>query len=122
MLKHFFIMSAAIAVGLALAKMFGGTGLTSILSGTTSSTTSSCHLAAAVFNEDFETGPRVRLVRRWLYQSWIHTGLFARVTLAVYSRYSRQLAAIARRYAFVRRACEPVFAHALKQARATFAA
>jgi len=75
-----------------------------------------CWLAAAVYGEDFETGPRVGLVRRWLVEDWEKTGPLAKLVMGLYRRYGQQAAAIVSRSkaltALVRRGFDRVLAKA----------
>jgi len=47
-----------------------------------------CHVAAAVFNEPFETGIKTALVRNWLYNEF-SKHIYAKPILAFYTRYSK---------------------------------
>jgi hypothetical protein len=98
MLKHGFYLALAIAVGLAVAKMFGGSfNLTSLFSGlgttTTSTTTTPCWLAAVAFKENFHTGERVNRVRHYLVNRFEKSGPGERALMALYREYGQRLAA-----------------------------
>lgn len=97
MLKHAFYLSLAIAVGLAVAKMFGGSfNLSTLFGGTTTTTTTPCHLAAVAFDESFEDGPRVKRVRRFL-AAFAKTGPGQRALVNLYAEYGARVAAVVRR-------------------------
>jgi len=51
-----------------------------------------CWIAAAVFNEDFFTGPRVNLVRRWLVNDWEKSGPIAKLVMGLYRKYGERVA------------------------------
>jgi hypothetical protein len=100
MLKHGFYLALAIAVGLAVAKMFGGSfNLTSLFSGlttttpTTTTTIAPCWLAAVAFKEDFHTGKRVKRVRHYLVNRFEKAGPGQRALMALYREYGQRLAA-----------------------------
>ena len=99
MLKHVFWLALAIAVGLAVAKMFGGTfNITSLFSGlfpasTSTTTPAPCWLAAAAFKEDFNNGPRVKRVRHYLVTRFEKAGPGQRALMKIYRQYGAQLAA-----------------------------
>lgn len=99
MLKHGFYLALAIAVGLAVAKMFGGSfNLASLFGGTTTtSTTAPCWLAAVAFNEDFETGTRVQRVRHYLVNRFEKSGPGQRALMSIYRTHGAALAARVRR-------------------------
>lgn len=56
-----------------------------------------CYIAAAVFNESFVDGPRVVLVRRWLFNEYVKQGTLARMILRAYIRYGERAAKIIKR-------------------------
>lgn len=92
MLKHGFYLALAIAVGLAVAKMFGGSfNLTSLFGGSTSTTTP-CRLAALAFGESFDDGPRVNRVRAWL-RRFEAQGKGQAALVNIYREYGVRLAA-----------------------------
>jgi hypothetical protein len=93
MLKHAFYLSLAIAVGLAVAKMFGGSFNLGSLFGGTTTTTTPCWLAAVAFKEDFENGPRVKRVRHYLVTRFEKAGPGQRALMTIYREYGERLAA-----------------------------
>jgi hypothetical protein len=99
MLKHGFYLALAIAVGLAVAKMFGGTfNLASLFGGTTTtSTTAPCWLAAVAFNESFEEGPRTKKVRNYLVTYFEKSGPGQRALMRLYRLHGERAAALVAR-------------------------
>jgi len=124
MWKHVLWLSVAIATGIAASKFFSGTlNLASLLPGSTSSTTTPpCYLAAAVFEEDFFSGPRVLHCRRWLVDEFEPSGPFARFVMALYRRYGQRAAAIVARHGLLRQAFTPLFQNVLAQAERKYGA
>lgn len=122
MLKHVFWLGLAIAVGLAVAKMFGGSfNLSTLFSGLggTSTTTppATCHLAALAFGEDFETGPRVNRIRAWM-KSFETRGKGQAALVKIYRENSRMLAARFKRSRFLTAANGFLFRAILRRAEA----
>jgi hypothetical protein len=122
MLKHVFWLGLAIAVGLAVAKMFGGTfNLSSLFGGLGTTTTppasTPCHLAALAFNEDFATGPRVERVRNYL-RGFEKSGCGQRAIVAIYREYGQRLADRVKRSRFLTRANGLLFRAILRRAEA----
>lgn len=121
MLKHGFYLALAIAVGLAVAKMFGGSfNLTSLFSGlgTTTTTTTPCWLAAVAFQEDFHTGKRVNRVRHYLVTRFEKAGPGQRALMALYREYGQRLAARVERSRFLTFANGLLFRTILRHAEA----
>jgi hypothetical protein len=124
MLKHVFWLGLAIAVGLAVAKMFGGTfNLTSLFSGLTGSTTATttsvtpCHLAAIAFGEDFRSGPRVNQVRHYL-RKFEKEGPGQAALVRIYRENGRKLAARVERSRFLSALNRMLFRAVLRRAEA----
>jgi len=70
-----------------------------------------CWIAAKVFGESFENGPRVILVRSWLWGTWAEHW-YASPILRLYSRYGERLS----KKPWVIKLMRPLFERALKQA------
>jgi hypothetical protein len=118
MLKHAFYLSLAIAVGLAVAKMFGGSfNLTSLFGGTTT-TTAPCWLAAVAFKEDFNEGPRVKRVRHYLVTRFEKAGPGQRALMRIYRTHGERLAQIVSRSRLLGFANDLLFRGILRHAEA----
>lgn len=70
-----------------------------------------CWIAAAVFDEDFNTGLKTNLVRNWLWTEWSQHW-YARPILALYSRFGERAA----KWKPLVRLLRPLFESALKEA------
>jgi hypothetical protein len=117
MLKHGFYLALAIAVGLAVAKMFGGTFNLASLFGGTTTTTAPCWLAAVAFNEDFETGPRVNRVRRHLL-NFEKQGRGERALVNLYRQHGERMAALVSRSRVAKFVNAVLFRRVLRAAQA----
>src|SRR5579872_1380784 len=71
-----------------------------------------CWIAAAIFGEDFATGPKTLLVRNWLWTQWIWQHWYAKPILCLYSRYGERLS----KKPWIIKLMRPLFEMALKQA------
>jgi hypothetical protein len=71
-----------------------------------------CWVAAAAFDEDFETGPNTNLVRAWLWTTWIENW-YAKPVLWLYSKIGRWVA----KQRLLVWALKPLFELALYKAR-----
>jgi hypothetical protein len=117
MAKHVFFLALAISVGLAVAKMFGGSfNLGTLFAPATTTTTNPCYLAALAFGEDFETGVRVNKVRNWLVTKYENTNFFSRFVMKLYRRHGLQAARFAETVPALRRYVRFVFNKILVQA------
>jgi len=72
-----------------------------------------CWIAAAVFDEPFETGIKTNIVRNWLWNEWIQHS-YAKPVLWLYSRFGQQAA----RSRLIVRLLTPLFEIALRKATA----
>jgi hypothetical protein len=118
MLKHGFYLALAIAVGLAVAKMFGGTFNLASLFGGTTTTTAPCWLAAVAFNEDFESGPRVKRVRHYLVTRFEKSGPGQRALMNIYRAHGQKMAALVSRSRVARFINAILFRRVLRAAQA----
>jgi hypothetical protein len=75
-----------------------------------------CWIAAAVFDEDFFTGPRVNLVRTWL-GDWEQRSVIGRATVALYRRFGERIAERVRRSSLLKAMLTPIFNLVLRKAR-----
>lgn len=119
-MKHFALLALAIATGLALGKLFGGTGLTSLFPTATTTTTTPCYIAAAVFGEDFASGPRVSLVRRWLTNDYEGSGRVAGLVMRLYRKHGATIGQAIGRHPWLGVAFRPVFNLALRNAQTRY--
>ncbi len=119
MLKHAFFLSLAIAVGLAVAKMFGGSfNLSQLFGGTATTTTSPCWLAAVAFKEDFHTGTRVNRVRHYLVTRFEKSGPGQRALMKIYRERGELIAARVKSSRFLSLANRFLFRAILRHAEA----
>jgi hypothetical protein len=117
MLKHVFWLALAIAVGVAVAKMFGGSfNLAGLFGGTTTGGTTPCWLAALAFGEDLD-GPRVSKVRDFLLD-YERTGTIARFLMKLYRKYGLALSAIVSRDSWLDKVNQECFSRILARAKA----
>jgi hypothetical protein len=75
-----------------------------------------CWIAAAVFGEDFYTGPRVQLVRAWLHNVYRNSGIVPRILMALYQRFGERVACLVRRSSILRKLFSIPFNAALDEA------
>jgi hypothetical protein len=116
MLKHVFWLSLAIAVGVAVAKMFGGSfNLAGLFGGTTGGTTP-CWLAALAFGVELD-GPKTEKVRGYLLD-YERTGAVARFVMRLYRKYGLALAAIVREDSWLANVNREFFTRILGRAEA----
>lgn len=72
-----------------------------------------CHLAAAVFGENFWYGERTNLVRNWLWNTWRHKHWYSKPVLWFYSTFGKWLA----KSKLIVRLVRPLMERALANAR-----
>ena len=75
-----------------------------------------CWIAAAVFEEDFYTGPKTQLVREWLHEEFA-TRALGRVLVPLYARFGKQIAEQLRRYPLLKTPFRWLFNRALVKAK-----
>lgn len=80
-----------------------------------------CWIAAAVFEEDFFTGPRVNLVRRWLVNDYEKSGLVAELVMGLYRKYGQRIARRVERGGLLKKAFSKLFHRALAKAQEKYA-
>jgi hypothetical protein len=131
---HTLKLSLAICAGIAVARMFSSvfgpitsavTNLTSSLTPTSSTAapTAPCYIAAAAFEEDFFSGPRVSLVRRWLVEIFEPRGIFSRLVMALYRVHGERVGRIVARSRVLKAAARVlIFNRVLAKATAKFSA
>jgi len=79
-----------------------------------------CWIAAAVFEENFVTGPRVNLVRRWLHNDFEPSGLGAKLVMSLYQKYGQRVARIVEKNSILKRGFRKLFDKALVKAEAKY--
>ena len=77
-----------------------------------------CWIAAAVFEEDFFTGPRVNMVRSWLVNDWEKSGPVAKLVMNLYRRYGQRAAAVIGKNRALKFAFRKLFDRVLAKAQA----
>lgn len=75
-----------------------------------------CWIAAVVFGEDFFTGPRVQLVRKWLVNDWEKTGPLAKLVMALYRKHGKRAASIVEKSRVLKAMFRTLFEKALAKA------
>ena len=91
------------------------TGLTGAAGAVGGGFAQKCYIAALVFNEDFHTGPRVNLVRNWLYNEFAPSSKIATWLVGLYTKYGERIAR--GKNPLVRAFFTPLFHLALRRAR-----
>jgi hypothetical protein len=123
-MKHIFYLALAISVGVAVSKIFGGTfnigGLLSGLGTTTTTSTTTCWLAAVAFDEDFVTGPRVNKVRTWLHNDFEKSGPGQRMLMNLYRAYGERAARKVQNSRILKAGVKIIFTRALLHAEAKY--
>jgi hypothetical protein len=79
-----------------------------------------CWLAAVAFDEDFFTGPRVNLVRRWLVEAWEPSGTLAKFVMALYRTYGERTAQVVAKSRLLKLAARKLFDRVLLKAEAKY--
>jgi hypothetical protein len=78
-----------------------------------------CWIAAVVFKENFFTGPRVTLVRRWLANDYAKT-FIGKYVVAAYCKYGERAARVISKSVWLKQAFRALFDVALKKAEAKY--
>lgn len=79
-----------------------------------------CYVAAVVFGEDFETGERVGLCRRWLVEKWEPTGIVPKLVMGLYRKYGKKAAAVVEKSTVLKKVFRRVFDRVLAKAQAAY--
>ncbi len=79
-----------------------------------------CYVGSVVFGEDFETGPRVVLVRRWLVEKYEPSGRIPQIVMSVYRKHGETAARIVERSRILKTAFRKLFDRALAKAEAEY--
>lgn len=80
-----------------------------------------CWIAAAVFDEDFVSGPRVNLVRRYLVNDYETSGLLPKLVMGLYRKHGQQVASAVKRSAALKRVFRSLFDRVLAKAETRYA-
>ena len=80
-----------------------------------------CWIAAEVFDENFYTGTRTNLVRRYLVEVYENTGLKAKLVMGLYRKYGKQVAELTKKNKVVRNFFTKLFTSVLEKAQKEFA-
>ncbi len=81
-----------------------------------------CWIAAVVFEENFFTGPRVKLVRNWLINDFEPSGLGAKLVMRLYRKYGQPMAKVVERNSILKRGFRKLFNNALAKAETKYGA
>src|SRR5208282_1617984 len=76
-----------------------------------------CWIAAAVYDEDYETGPTVNEVRTWLL-GWEQRSLLGKLVVGVYRVHGEAVAKLTKKSSFLKKGFKTLFDVVLKKARA----
>jgi len=79
-----------------------------------------CWIAAAVFGENFFTGPRVNLVRNWLGNDCEPSGPGAKFVMHLYRIYGERVAKVVEKNSILKRGFRKLFDKALAKAEAKY--
>ena len=79
-----------------------------------------CWIAAAVFEENFVTGPRVNMVRQWLVNDFEPSGPGAKFVMHLYRSYGERVAKIVEKNAILKCSFRKLFDKALAKAEAKY--
>lgn len=79
-----------------------------------------CYVAAVVFGEDFKTGPRVNLVRRWLVEKWEPTGFVPKLVMGLYRKYGKQVAGVVEKSGTLKKVFRSIFDRVLAKAQKAY--
>lgn len=79
-----------------------------------------CYVAAVVFGEDFWTGERVQLCRRWLVEKWEPTGIVPKLVMGLYRKYGQKVAAVVAKSPLLKKGFRAVFDRVLAKAKAAY--
>lgn len=81
--------------------------------------TAACWIAAVVFEEDFFFGPRVNLVRNWLFDDYAKT-FFGKFVVSAYSKYGERVARVVEKSSVLKKAFRVLFDVALRKAESKY--
>ena len=73
-----------------------------------------------VFDEDFVTGPRVKLVRRWLINEFEPSGRGPRLVMSLYRKFGQRVARVVEKNSVLKRGFRMLFDKALAKAKAKY--
>jgi hypothetical protein len=79
-----------------------------------------CWIAAAVFGENFFTGPRVNLVRKWLVNEFEPSGRCAKFVMHLYRNYGERVAKVVEKNSILKHGFRKLFDKALAKAEAKY--
>jgi len=79
-----------------------------------------CWIAAAVFGENFETGPRVNLVRRWLVEKYEHRNALSMLVMGLYRKYGQAIAKRVEKGGLLKKVFTKVFNRVLAKAQTEY--
>ena len=79
-----------------------------------------CWIAAAVFGENFLTGPRVNLVRNWLVNDFEPSGPGAKFVMHLYRIYGERVAKVVEKNSILKGGFRKLFDKALAIAEAKY--
>jgi hypothetical protein len=79
-----------------------------------------CWIAAAVFDENIFTGPRVIKVRAWLVNEFEPSGVGARFVMHLYRQYGERVAKVVAKSTLLKRGFRKLFDQALEKAEAKY--
>jgi hypothetical protein len=79
-----------------------------------------CWIAAAVFGENFFTGPRVNKVRTWLVNDFEPSGPGAKFVMRLYRAYGQRLAKVVEKNSTLKHGFRMLFDKALAKAEAKY--
>ena len=79
-----------------------------------------CWIAAAVFGENFFTGPRVNKVRTWLVNDFESSGPGAKFVMHLYRMYGERVAKVVEKNSILKAGFRKLFDEALAKAEAKY--
>jgi hypothetical protein len=79
-----------------------------------------CWIAAAVFDENIFSGPRVIKVRTWLVNDFEPSGVGARFVMHLYRQYGERVATVVKQHSILKRGFRKLFDKALAKAEAKY--
>jgi hypothetical protein len=79
-----------------------------------------CWIAAAVFDENIFTGPRVIKVRTWLVNDFEPSSMVARFVMHLYRQYGERVAKVIKQNSILKRGFRKLFDKALAKAEAKY--
>jgi len=81
-----------------------------------------CWIAAVVFEENFFTGHRVNLVRKWLVNEFEPSGFEAKLIMGLYRKYGQRVARIVEKSSVLKLGFRKLFDKALAKAKTKYGA